>query len=590
MTASKKLPDRYRCLEVLRDDSAEFLARAEDTVLKREVLVKAPGPGMRRHLLDVHDGDRALREARALAKLSHPNVVKLLDVVEHDGAPILVLQPIAGETLSDRVARAGKLSALETARLGKSLASALSAIHAGGAVHRGIAPENVILGVDEVPVLVGFGFAKFASKTGASSIHYQTANETVDPEFSIPLPRFPAPEQILGSAADARCDVYGLGCTLEFALTGKEPEPQRAHDPARKRDPSPLSTVLERSTMRSPLQRYQTAAQLEAALAEIVVAEEAVAKSGISPSAGKARRMRPAHWSALAAVVIAGAALPFVFSSRPPNPSGAALDDRERGPKRTDAVLDSASIVPLAYQNSWALLIGISEYEDPGFADLPNAERDIAALKSKLDAMTWEKWNIRTLLGKDATKQRIRTELARLADHTRDRKGDRVLIYYAGHGERDPERAEAGWIVPVDAKPASNAVGRVDWLDYREVNVLLAGIDATHVLLMLDCCFGGVAASLRGASDDIRSNLAAPARMVLSSGNEHQRVSDGADGHSPFLRAFLQALEDDRECMPVTLLYNRIKDEMPVGGSSARLGEFAPGVGDFMFFPKPRAR
>jgi serine/threonine protein kinase len=590
MAAGERLPERYRCLEVLRDDELEFLVRATDTVLQREVLIKAPGAGLLKHLLSAHDRDRVMREARALARLRHDNVVKLLDVTESAGTPLLVLEPVAGESLADRVARDGPLPPVKVAMIGRQLASALTAIHGAGAVHRSIAPENIILGEGDTPVLVGFGLAKFASKTGASSIYYQGGTaDGAAAEFAVPLPRYPAPEQLLGSPADARTDVFSLGSTLEFALLGRDPLPQRAHE-ARPRETTSLGEILARSTARSTLQRYQSAAQLESALAALTELSLVAANASTAghPAAPSRTIARSAQIAGVAAVLVV--AIAVTLNSRNDG-------DANRGPTialTPDAPTDEPNHPRFSadYEKSWALLIGIEDYEKPGFADLPNAESDVLELEKKLRSMEWENWEIRKLIGKEATKAGIIGALAQLADETKARWNDRVLVYYAGHGDRDEAHTDSGWIVPVDATPSETYVGRTGWIDHAEVSAQLKKIDAKHLLVLLDCCYGGVAAT-RGTDRSvarITTNLTQQARIVISSGQPHEAVPDGVGENSPFLQALMRALTRDSDYLTATMLGEILQEEAPKLGGKVGVRGVLTGHegGDFMFFLKPR--
>src|SRR5579871_5911735 len=171
--------------------------RAVDTRLGRTVAVKV-----------LHDkfSDRFEREARAVAALNHPHICTLHDV----GPDYLVMEFLEGETLAQRLKR-GKLSMEETLRYGEQIASALAEAHGKSIVHRDLKPANIMLVNSGVKVL-DFGLAKAEQ------------DETLtEPLAVMGTPGYMAPEQREGKPADARTDIYSLGCVLYEMSTGARP-------------------------------------------------------------------------------------------------------------------------------------------------------------------------------------------------------------------------------------------------------------------------------------------------------------------------------------------------------------------------------
>lgn len=569
MPGPLEIPPRYVVREILRDDDAEFLARADDSVLRREVVLKAPGAALARHIASTGDLERYLAEARTLARIQHPNVVKLLDVVEFPGGFVLVLEPVVGETLTTRVARTGPLSATAVRQLGLRLASALAALHEVGAVHRAIEPDHVLVRTDGEPVLTGFHFAKFIARSGiASSIEYTQTATSATARIPLPSPRYVAPELRQGQVANARSDVFALGATLVFAWTGRDPPHTMPTTDAA------LAAVLSRCVEHAPLQRIQRAHEVARELAEAhaSAAELATHASGTSASATWTRRL-------LAVGLILGALTTW----------RALLDDDaadagERG--RSVRVNDATEAYASKYAASHALLIGIGEaYANQGFPALKNAENDIVALRARLEAMPWEQWQITQLVGKDATKQAILDALARLVDTAPD---DRVLVYFAGHGERDATDDKSGFLIPADGKPRVAAHDENTWIASDELNGKIRRMRAKHVLLMLDCCYGGVMTRFRSGGDvtAVAPLLTERAHLVIASGRPNERVPDGEGAHSPFLSAVIEALSGPEKTLTATALYARIQAKCAQG--NAALPTFAPleggGSGDVVFF------
>jgi predicted Ser/Thr protein kinase len=184
-----------------------FLAR--DVALDRLVALKLLPPDLAA-LSTVRT--RFLREARTAAGLAHPNIVPIHGVEETRGLVYFVMGYVDGESLGARVRRAGPLPPRDVMRVIQELAWALAHAHARGIVHRDVKPDNVLLERDgDRALVVDFGIARSVdADTPASGIRAGT-------------PQYMSPEQIAGSAVDARSDLYSLGVTAFFAATGRLP-------------------------------------------------------------------------------------------------------------------------------------------------------------------------------------------------------------------------------------------------------------------------------------------------------------------------------------------------------------------------------
>jgi eukaryotic-like serine/threonine-protein kinase len=156
---------------------------------------------------------RLLREAHILRRLNHPNIVRLLDVVEDGDEIILVMPFLPGGNLAERVSQHGPAPAAEVQRLAQSLLGALAAAHAAGVVHRDLKPGNVLYDSQGEPLLADFGLAFSWDQTAGL-----TAAGMV-----VGTPGFIAPEQARGEALTPASDVFSLGATLRFAATGAGP-------------------------------------------------------------------------------------------------------------------------------------------------------------------------------------------------------------------------------------------------------------------------------------------------------------------------------------------------------------------------------
>ncbi|HEX6127957.1 MAG TPA: serine/threonine-protein kinase [Candidatus Limnocylindria bacterium] len=202
---------RYRLLDEIAVGGTARVHRARDQQLGREVAVKLLHP----HLLPDERSRRRLEaEARAAARLSHPGIAAVYDVDADAEAPALVMELVKGESLAARLARRGPLPAREAARIGAEVADALYLAHRNGIVHRDVKPGNILLERDGRVRLIDFGIAQSLAP-GTQSLT-QTGT-------TLGTPRYMSPEQMAGSPAGPRSDLWSLGVVLHQAVTGRVP-------------------------------------------------------------------------------------------------------------------------------------------------------------------------------------------------------------------------------------------------------------------------------------------------------------------------------------------------------------------------------
>ncbi|MDI2126824.1 serine/threonine-protein kinase [Yinghuangia seranimata] len=205
------LAGRYRLRERLGRGGMGTVWSALDEVLDREVAVKEL-----RVPRNVDDDERdtlcsrMLREARAAARIDHPNVVTIFDVVEEDGRPWIVMELVRGLSLAQAIEKEGPLPAGRTAELGLRLLSALDAAHAAGVLHRDVKPANVLLARNGRVVLTDFGVASVEDSATLTQLGALVGS-----------PEYLAPEQIDGQMPGPRSDLWSLGVTLYEAVEGK---------------------------------------------------------------------------------------------------------------------------------------------------------------------------------------------------------------------------------------------------------------------------------------------------------------------------------------------------------------------------------
>ncbi|MEV8422290.1 serine/threonine-protein kinase [Streptomyces niveus] len=214
--AKRIIDGRFELLERLGSGGMGTVWRARDTVLHREVALKevrSPDPALAAatpHTAHVAR-ERVLREARALARISHPHVVTIHHIVDVGPHPWIVMELLSGDTLQDRIAR-GALSPVHAARIGRQVLSALRAAHAVGIQHRDVKPANVMLRDDGSAVLTDFGIAALQGATSLTA----TGELVGSPEYF-------APERIRGHDDDPASDLWSLGVTLYVCVEGVSP-------------------------------------------------------------------------------------------------------------------------------------------------------------------------------------------------------------------------------------------------------------------------------------------------------------------------------------------------------------------------------
>jgi hypothetical protein len=240
--------------------------RARDTVLARDVAVKEVrlrGPQASGSVLTEETRvlyERTLREARTAARLNHPAVVTIFDVVEADGSPWIVMELVEARSLDQVLTEEGPLPPHQAADLGARVLGALACAHAAGILHRDVKPSNVLLGPDGRAVLTDFGIATLEGDSGLTQAG-----------MVMGTPGFTAPERIRGDPASPASDLWSLGATLYAAVEGRGPFDNRGNSIAilaaianeeapRPRSAGPLRPVIEALLHRNPQARPDAAA------------------------------------------------------------------------------------------------------------------------------------------------------------------------------------------------------------------------------------------------------------------------------------------------------------------------------------------
>jgi serine/threonine protein kinase len=276
--------DRYHILERLGEGGMAVVYKAYDTRLEREVAVKV----IRTERLTIETIPRALkrfeREAKALAKLNHANIIPIIDSGEEDGMPYLVMGYIPGGTLKDRLKKK-PISWHEAANFLAPIARALDYAHKQGIVHRDIKPSNILITAENQPMLTDFGIARILK-----------SEETLDltgTGMGVGTPEYMAPEQGLGHKVDHRADIYALGIVLYEMVTGRKPFQadtpmavviKQINDPLPRPTqfvsdiPKKIEQVLLKVLAKDPNNRYQSMGEFVLALESLINSKATVKK------------------------------------------------------------------------------------------------------------------------------------------------------------------------------------------------------------------------------------------------------------------------------------------------------------------------
>jgi eukaryotic-like serine/threonine-protein kinase len=272
----QRLAGRYEIEEIVGSGGMSSVYRARDTVLERAVALKV----LHEHFSsDPEYVERFRREARAIARLNHPNIVTVIDRGEFEGRQFIVFEHVAGENLKEVVAREGPLPVPQALVLTQQIARGLAFAHEHGVVHRDVKPQNVLLDESGRPKVTDFGIAR-SLDPGEALTETGTVLGTSD---------YIAPEQASGHPVDTRSDQYSLGVLLYELLTGevpytgegvmavamrhlRDPVPSvRAKQPA---VPARVDEIVARAMAKNPEDRFPSVAAMMAAI-EACLAEEA---------------------------------------------------------------------------------------------------------------------------------------------------------------------------------------------------------------------------------------------------------------------------------------------------------------------------
>jgi serine/threonine protein kinase len=337
----------FRVLRLLGAGGMGMVFEVEDPALRRRIALKVMKPAFA--TVPKHR-QRFLREARAAAALRHDHIIEIYQVGEDNGVGFLAMPLLAGESLESCLSRQPCLGLPDLLRVGREIASSLSAAHAAGVIHRDVKPANIWLETltpCQAPgptigrvKLLDFGLARVLEEDDGLTVQGAVVG----------TPGYLAPEQAEGAVADTPSDLFALGCVLYRMATGREAFPGATlaarltaalhHQPVPPHEvnplvPRPLSDLILRLLAKAPGARPQSAAEVLAALNALAAAPQAAAPARQPRLFGGAVR-HPFRWlsaAAVAACLVVAVVLEFNKSE---GPSGSVPSpDRKAVPQPT---------------------------------------------------------------------------------------------------------------------------------------------------------------------------------------------------------------------------------------------------------------
>ncbi|MFD4558477.1 protein kinase [Streptomyces sp. NPDC058469] len=338
----RRIAGRYRLTEEIGRGGMGTVWRADDEVLGRQVAIK------RLHARPELSADelatlyeRTRREARSAARIAHPNVIVVHDVVDDEGRPCIVMEYVPGPTLAELLKDGRTLPYQEAARIGLDMVAALRAAHAAGVLHRDVKPGNVLLGAGDRLVLTDFGIAmtdgaSTLTKTGemVGSIHYM------------------APERIRGLTPGTASDLWALGATLYQAVEGRPPF----------RRVTAMETAYAIAV--DPLEPMKQAGPLEP-LIEVLLIKEPDER----PTAEQTERaLQTAWWGESTSELPPATAHLTVVGPEPAKPAGDSGGGRGRRRSRKGLVLGGIAVAVAAAVAATAFVLHTTSKSAPGAA------------------------------------------------------------------------------------------------------------------------------------------------------------------------------------------------------------------------------
>lgn len=444
---------RYRVLRKIGEGAMGTVLEAEHIDLGRRVAVKVLSA---EHATSSEYAARFRREARALSRLSHPNLVTLHDFGQAtDGRLYCAMELLEGETIDRCLEREGTMGWREALRLGSQAASALRDAHRVGLIHRDLKPSNLFLCEDGTLKLLDFGVARLRAEAGERNAELGGFTLFGTPEYM-------APEQVDSGSVDERADVYALGCVLYELVTGRlphvadstvalldaktkrDPEPPRERAPSRD-IPKQVDRLIMRALAKDPHKRTPTAEQL---MQEIESALDA-------PRRRRQRRRVVGRVALGASLMIALLSLTTALARRYPDHVQMAIAALTASPVTQQLASPEAEVAVALPEPT-----PVTEPADlPSFVEEP-AEKPVEALAAEAEQQVRERnWPSAVQAARDWVRasgsRDSRLFLARLLLHTGEAREARVLLEQMASEDPDSREIRSLLRVSLPSEPAA---------------------------------------------------------------------------------------------------------------------------------------
>ena len=430
----------HRIVEQIGAGGMGVVYRAHDERLDRDVAVKVL---LQEVASDPERLARFEREAKAVAKLDHPNILSIHDFGTEDGVTYAVMELLRGESLREVISQDG-LTTAKAVEYSQAIADGLAAAHEKGIVHRDLKPENVFLTRDGRIKILDFGLAKLNLPEQDLATEVPTATLETQAGSLLGTVAYMAPEQVQGMPADERSDIFAFGVVLYEMLTGHRPfggsNSLETAAAILKEDPEPFSTVstklasplegvVARCLEKRPEDRFSSAHDLSLTLGAV--------DSAASGPAGREKPSRRWHWPVIVVVAILALigflVLPFPQGERPDEqasgdepPRVVILPFENLGSTEDEFFADGITEEITARLASMEGLRVISRTSAVKYAD---SEKSIQEMGEELNVGFVLEGTVRWARGDDGSRIRITPQLIRVEDdsHLWAETYDRVL-------------------------------------------------------------------------------------------------------------------------------------------------------------------
>lgn len=361
-----RLNDRYEILASLGAGGMGEVYRARDLRLERDVAIKV----LPQHLTtDSNALSRFEREAKALAALSHSNILSIYDFGTEDGIAFAVMELLKGETLRECLQRS-KLSLKSIIEISTEISEGLAAAHSQGIIHRDLKPENIFLSSDGSVKILDFGLARHEKILNADEVESApTESHLTETGTVMGTVPYMSPEQVRGMKVDPRTDIFSLGLVMYEMISGrrafsannpadvvaailKEDPPPPLRTTADEEVPTNLQNIVLRCLKKNPEERFQTAQELASTLKNLSSIQ--VEPVAIGPSVTRSIRIPLRIFAGILILVIVAALSWFFFRSKPihslavlpftnanPDPNLEYLNDGI-----TESIINNLSLLP----------------------------------------------------------------------------------------------------------------------------------------------------------------------------------------------------------------------------------------------------